>query len=565
MDTLPILGNRQRSALRLSSEQKTLALILGALALRIVFAAAIGLGVDESYTLATARVLSLSTFDHPPLAWWLTHFAASLFGESPLALRAPFLLLFVLTSWLMFVLTRRLFGAQAGFYATLGLNLSPVLGLTDASWILPDAPLLPAMLGCAYALSRVFFDSGERRAWWLAAGVCAGLAMLSKYHGVFLFAGAGLFVVASPRQRFWLATPWPYAAALVALLIFSPVLVWNAQNHWVSFLFQGGRSGAPHFSAVAPLALIGLQSLFLAPWIFIPLAALFVRSLWRGPAQEKDFFLACLAAAPILLFTLVAFWSSKRVLPHWVAPGYLMLFPIFGREIAVRLEQGAPLEHFHVSRKRENAPDSLFDAFSSREPASTSLENALLRRGLIAASAFMVVGVGAISALPHLPLAALSGSRYPLFEMLDWDDFPRALATRDLAAHDLADHDLGQPRTFIAATRWMDAGKLDYALHGAAPVLCLCDEPHAFGLIRDPQDFVGQDALIVAPKLTIDEARARYGGFFDSIEQVAPVDIMQGGQPAIVLQIFRAKNFHHPAPEFSLRENNGGPDAGKGH
>ncbi len=526
MDTLPIHGNRRRSALRLSPEQKTLALILGALALRIVFAASIGLGVDESYTAATARVLSLSTFDHPPLAWWLTHFAASLLGESPLALRAPFLLLFTLTSWLMFVLTRRLFGAEAGFYATLGLNLSPVLGLTDASWILPDAPLLPAMLSCAYALSRAFFDSGERRTWWLAAGVCAGLAMLSKYHGVFLFAGAGLFVVASPRQRFWLATPWPYAAALVALLIFSPVLVWNAQNHWVSFLFQGGRSGAPHFSSVAPLALIGLQSLFLAPWIFIPLVALFARSLWRGPAQEKDFFLACLAAAPILLFTLVAFWSSKRMLPHWVAPGYLMLFPIFGREIAVRLEQGAPL----------------------------------LRRGLIAASAFMVFGVGAISALPHLPLAALSGSRYPLFEMLDWDDFPRALAARDLAAHDL-----GQPWTFIAATRWMDAGKLDYALHGAAPVLCLCDEPHAFGLIRDPQDFVGQDALIVAPKLTIDEARARYGGFFDSIEQVAPVDIMQGGQPAIVLQIFRAKKFHHPAPEFSLRENNGGPDAGKGH
>ncbi|MGO9427760.1 hypothetical protein [Rhodoblastus sp.] len=278
----------------------------------------------------------------------------------------------------------------------------------------------------------------------------------------------------------------------------------------MSFLFQGGRSGAPHFSFVAPLALIGLQSLFLAPWIFIPLLALFVRSLWKGPAREKDFFLACLAAAPILLFTLVAFWSSKRVLPHWVAPGYLMLFPLLGREIAVRLEQGAPL----------------------------------LRRGLIAASAFMVVGVGLVSALPHLPLAALSGSRYPLFEMLDWDDFPRALAARDW----------DQPKTFIAATRWLDAGKLDYALHGAVPVLCLCAEPHAFGLIRDPQDFIGQDALIAAPKLTIDEARARFGGFFDSIEQVAPVDIKQGGQPAIVLQIFRATNFHHPAREFSLRD-----------
>ena len=179
--------------------------------------------------------------------------------------------------------------------------------------------------------------------------------------------------------------------------------------------------------------------------------------------------------------------------------------------------------------------------------------SALLRRGLIAAGAFMVVGVGAVSALPHLPLAALSGSRYPLFEMLDWDDFPRALAARGW----------GQPKTFVAATRWMDAGKLDYALHGALPVLCLSDEPHGFGLIRDPQDFIGQDALIVAPKLTIDEARARLGRFFDKIEPLAPVDILQGGQPAIVLQIFKAKNFHDPAPEFSLRENNNRRNAGK--
>jgi hypothetical protein len=517
MDKIP-LNDKRRTAIGLSPEQKTLVLILGALALRFVFAASVGLGVDESYTAATARVLSLSTFDHPPLAWWLTHLAASWFGESPLALRAPFVLLFALTSWLMFVLTRRLFGAEAGFYATLTLNLSPVLGLTDASWIVPDAPLLPALLGCAYALSRVFFDAGARRAWWLAAGLCAGLAMLSKYHGVFLFAGAGLFVVASRPQRFWLATPWPYAAGLVALLAFSPVLAWNAENHWVSFLFQGGRSGAPHFSLVKPLALIGLQSLFLAPWIFFPLAVLFIRALWRGPAREKDFFLACLAAAPILLFTLVAFWSSKRVLPHWVAPGYLMLFPLLGREIAVRLEQGAPL----------------------------------LRKGLIAATAFMVAGIGVISALPHPPVKALSGARYPLLEMLDWDDFPRALAERDLLT----------PKTFVAATRWLDAGKLDYVLHGAVPVLCLSDDPRGFGLIRDPRDFIGQDALIVAEKLTIIEARARFGRFFDAIEPLAPIDIFQGNAPAITLQIFRATNFHDPAQEFSLRDPRGAAEAG---
>jgi hypothetical protein len=499
---------------RLSPERKTFILILASLALRFVFAATTGLGVDETYTAATSRVLSLSTFDHPPMAWWLTHAAASLIGESDLALRTPFLLLFVLTSGLMFALTRRLLSAEAGFYAVLALSLSPVLGLTDASWILPDAPLLPALLACAYALVRVFFDDDPRRGnWWLAAGFCAGLALLSKYHALFFLAGVGIFMLTSARQRFWLATPWPYAAGFLALLIFSPVLLWNAQHEWVSFLFQGGRSGAPHLNLLAPLVLIGLQSLFLAPWIFFPLAALFFRALWRGPRQEKDWLLACLGGLPILLFTVVAFWSSRRVLPHWVAPGYLLLFPLLGREIARRIEQGA-----------------------------------ILRKGLIGAAAFMAVGVGVIAALPHLPVAALSGGKYPLIEMLDWDDFAAALDARGLSE---------EPRLFIAATRWLDAGKIDYALHGKPPVLCLSDDPRGFGLIRDPQDYVGWNALIAAPALTLEEARQRFGRYFDSIEPLAPIEILAGGKPAITLQIFRAQNFHDPAPELTLNLRRG--------
>lgn len=510
------------SAFRLSPERKTLALILVALALRFVFAASTGLGVDEAYTVATSRALALSAFDHPPLAWWIVHFANVVLGESDFALRLPFLLLFALTSWLMFVLTRRLFGAEPGFCATLALNLSPALGLTDASWILPDAPLLPAMLVCAYALARVFFEEDKRsaRLWWLLAGVGAGVSLLSKYHGILLFAGAGLFILLSARQRFWLATPWPYAAALVALIFFAPVLVWNADHHWISFAFQGARAGAPHLHLLAPLALIGLQSLWLAPWIFFPLAALFIRALLRGPAQEKDFFLACLAAAPIILFTLVAFWSSGRVLPHWVAPGYLLLFPLLGRELAQRLARG----------------------------------EALVRRGLVAACAFMVVGIGLVAALPRQRLAALSGPNYPLFELLDWDDFSHAFYARHLDG----------PKTFIAATRWLDAGKLDDAMHGAPPVLCLSDDPRGFGLIHDPEKFVGRDAVIVAPQLTLDEARRGLGRFFDSIEPEAPIDIMQGGRPAIVLQVFRAKDFHDPAPEFSLRTKNEGAGGDRG-
>src|SRR6266568_8720553 len=99
MDGIPLVNSKQKLARFAGAERKTLALILGVLTLRFFFASASGLGVDESYTVATSRVLTLSAFDHPPLAWWLTHFAGNFLGESVLALRAPFVLLSGLTSW----------------------------------------------------------------------------------------------------------------------------------------------------------------------------------------------------------------------------------------------------------------------------------------------------------------------------------------------------------------------------------------------------------------------------------------------------------------------------------
>ena len=53
-----------------------LAILLGFFIARLVFAFSLGLGVDESYTLAISRRLSLSYFDHPPLHQWVAHFVA---------------------------------------------------------------------------------------------------------------------------------------------------------------------------------------------------------------------------------------------------------------------------------------------------------------------------------------------------------------------------------------------------------------------------------------------------------------------------------------------------------
>ena len=85
-----------------------LAILVGFFIARLVFAFSLGLGVDESYTLAISRRLSLSYFDHPPLHQWIAHFAALAMGENVLA-RLPFIAMFFATGWITYRLTCELF------------------------------------------------------------------------------------------------------------------------------------------------------------------------------------------------------------------------------------------------------------------------------------------------------------------------------------------------------------------------------------------------------------------------------------------------------------------------
>ena len=62
-----------------------LAILTGFFVARLFFAFTIGLGIDESYTVAISRRLCLSYFDHPPLHLWIAHFAALAAGENVIA------------------------------------------------------------------------------------------------------------------------------------------------------------------------------------------------------------------------------------------------------------------------------------------------------------------------------------------------------------------------------------------------------------------------------------------------------------------------------------------------
>jgi hypothetical protein len=427
-----------------------IALIAATALLRVAFAASTGLGVDESYMVAAGRVLSLGYFDHPPASWWLSWGAAHLFGtEAPIAVRLPFILLFALSTWLMFRLGAAVANERAGLWAAVLMNLSPVFGVTGGTWVLPDGPLLCALLGAALCLVRATAPLAPTmtNGWWVAAGTCAGLAMAAKYSAVLTIGGALLFLLFDRDHRHWLARPAPYVSALIAAIVFSPVVIWNATHGWASFAFQGGRAVGLRFHPFAPVTVLLGEGLFVLPWIWAPMLALLVRG--------KPRLLTYLAAPPIAAFAAIAAWSSQRVLYHWAAPGYLMLFPALGEAVAARV---------HLP---------------------------WVRRTIVGTAVFILLALTAVSAQTRFDIVgdrlALLMRKDPTMEGIDW------LSIRT----DLEQRGLLKPGTVVAVANWRDGGKIAYALGPDVIVLCLNADARQFGFAHPPADFVGRDVLLV--------------------------------------------------------------------
>ncbi|MBW4035837.1 MAG: phospholipid carrier-dependent glycosyltransferase [Proteobacteria bacterium] len=482
---------------RSPAAQATLVILL-ATAIRLAFAAGMGLGIDESYMVSAVHTYQLSYFDHPPISWWMELTIQHLTGlHTPLIVRLPFIALFAGTGALMFGFTRRLFGPRAAVWAVVALNVSPVFALAFGTWVLPDGPLDFFLLAAAWALARAVgvaqpeWAAEPEPAFWPLAGLCAGLAMTSKYNAALNLLGALAFLILDPRGRRALASAGPWLACLIALLAFSPVLLWNALNHWASFGYQGARATGFGIHPLRPFIVWAGEAVFIAPWIFIPMACLLIGGLRPG-ADRRARFLALLGIIPIVLFSAISFWSSRKILFHWAAPGYLMLFPLLGDWLA-RLGTAA-----------------------RRWAAGVAW-------GTAAVLTLAVLFIGAQLQFGIVPgfNARFAPGKSPELQAIDWRSFRAALAARG---------DLARPNLALAALRWYDAGKIAYAVGPTMKVAVFEGDPHEFGITTPPQSLIGDDILIAAMPGDVPAIMQRYAQRFASISIEKPIDITHHGR-----------------------------------
>jgi dolichol-phosphate mannosyltransferase len=214
------------------------ALIAYAFVLRLVYAGSVGMLPEETYYWNYSRHLDFGYLDHPPMVAWLIRTATAVFGQTEFGVRAGALLCGAITSIFVYKLTRNLFGAATALAALLLVQALPFFFLSGLL-MTPDAPLAAAWAASLYFLERALIGNQSRA--WRFAGICLGLGMISKYTIALLGPVAAAFMLWDPQSRRWWARSEPYVGAALALAVFSPVIIWNAQHEWASFAFQTSR------------------------------------------------------------------------------------------------------------------------------------------------------------------------------------------------------------------------------------------------------------------------------------------------------------------------------------
>jgi Dolichyl-phosphate-mannose-protein mannosyltransferase len=308
--------------------RNTVLTILALVMLRLIAAAVTPLTFDEAYYWMWSKHLAFGYYDHPPMVAAVIRLGTMVAGDTEFGVRLVSILLALPMSWAVYRTAAILFGGQrVAATATILLNVT-LMAAVGTLIVTPDAPLLVASSFILFFLAKVL-ETG-RGAWWLAVGAAVGAALSSKYTALFFGPAILIWLVSVAKLRRWLISPWPYLGGLVALLIFAPVILWNADHHWVSFIKQIGRARIEDFRPAFIGELIPTQIAFATPLVSI-LGAMGLYALLKRNAGA--FAARMLINSTFWTIALYFVWHSlhARVEANWFAP----IYPAFAIAAAV--------------------------------------------------------------------------------------------------------------------------------------------------------------------------------------------------------------------------------------
>ncbi len=261
---------------------------------------------DEADHWVWSQHLSWGYFEHPPMIAFVIRFFTDIFGDRWYAIELCSQSMSLLTIIFLFILSKELFGPEAALLSVIITESMPMFFIGSTILTIDNIMIV------FWIMTTYLFLKGlkeDKKVFLLLSGVTFGLGLMSKYTMILLPASMFLYLIFSPDHRSLLKRKEPYLSFLIGLIIFFPVIFWNAQNDWLSFKYQftkgltGGEKGGQFFF------FIGSQFVILGPTMF----PFFLYSIYKGFRNYRDssvLYLTVLASFPFLFFAFASFRSK---------------------------------------------------------------------------------------------------------------------------------------------------------------------------------------------------------------------------------------------------------------
>lgn len=291
------------------------ALALALLVLRLAVSGQFTLYFDEAYYWVWSEHLAAGYYDHPPMVAVFIWLGTALFGDTEFGVRFVGTVSAAVDTLLIYLIMRTLFdnvrlAAWAAIISSCGTMTAFSL------FIVPDTPMMLFWLASFYALAKI--ARGGSDWWWLVVGAMIGLTAASKFTAIFLAIAIPIWLLVVPEMRRSFFRPWIYAGAAVSVLVFLPVLLWNAENDWIAFTLQLGRERFDAPSIGSFFQYLSLFPLMMGPLIMV--LSVIGPMTWKRPwLTDPAKALLVLAAAPtVIYFAIHSF--GEWIGAHWISP-----------------------------------------------------------------------------------------------------------------------------------------------------------------------------------------------------------------------------------------------------
>ncbi|MEW6675869.1 MAG: glycosyltransferase family 39 protein [Nitrospirota bacterium] len=287
------------------------------------------LSPDEAHYWEWSRRLDWSYYSKGPMIAYLIHLGTSIFGDTVLGIRIMAVIFYTFSSVILYIIGKKLYDEQVGLSAAVLMQIVPLFSTFGVLFTI-DSPFIFFWMLSLFLFWKAVtshFSLLTSHFYWFLIGLSIGLGLLTKYTMAFFYVCAFLFLLFSKEDRWLLLTKGPYIAFIISLLIFSPVIIWNANHDWVTFKHTAGQvhlSG--QWSVVSSQWLknffefFGSQIAIITPILFFMMFYALFRLQKLNHNPQSKFLLWF--SIPVIAFFLLKSIHAK-VQANWALPGYL--------------------------------------------------------------------------------------------------------------------------------------------------------------------------------------------------------------------------------------------------